>query len=233
MSRPSEKPVSLKTLETALGHTFDNQEMLCEALTHPSIESRVNYQRLEFLGDRVLGVVIGNLVYKTYPQDREGQLSRRQAALVRKETLAQVARDLGVGRYIRMTDTALRTGGRDNPSILADVIEALIGALYLDAGLTVTGAFIEAAWAKYLNREGVAKDPKSALQEWAQGRGRPLPAYTGVGREGPDHAPRFIVEVTVEGLGSARAEGASKQEAETLAAEILIRQLTSKKKPRA
>lgn len=232
MSTPSETPASLKTLESALGHTFDDQDLVHEALTHPSIESKVNYQRLEFLGDRVLGVVIGNLLYKTYPKDREGQLSRRLAALVRKETLAQVARDLGVGRYIRMTDTALRTGGRDNPSILADVVEALIGALYLDAGLTVTGAFIEASWGKYLNRETVAKDPKSALQEWAQGRGRPLPSYTGVGRGGPDHAPRFIVEVTVEGLGSARAEGSSKQEAETLAAEILFGQLKSKKKSR-
>ena len=130
-----------------------------------------------------------------------------------------------------MTDTTERGGGRTNPSILSDVIEALIAALYLEAGITGVEDFIKKNWASFLDAEEVNKDPKTALQEWAQGRGKPLPIYVEVSKAGPDHAPKFVVEVTVEGAGSAQAEGASKQAAEILAAADLIKKLTSKKTP--
>ncbi len=217
-------------LSSTLGHTFTNETLLKTALTHPSLEGETNYQRLEFLGDKVLGMVIGALLYDTYPRDREGNLSRRQTALVRKETLAEVAQNLKLGRYIRMTETTARGGGRTNPSILSDVIEALIGALYLEAGAGVAEAFIKKNWDPYLSADVVKKDSKTALQEWAQGRGLALPEYEEIKKTGPDHAPKFVVEVTVEGAGSAQAEGASKQAAEILAARDLLNKMTAKKK---
>jgi ribonuclease-3 len=217
-------------LSSTLGHTFTNETLLKTALTHPSLEGEDNYQRLEFLGDRVLGMVIGALLYQKYPGDREGNLSRRQTALVRKETLAEVARNLKLGRYIRMTETTVRGGGRTNPSILSDVIEALIGALYLEAGAAVAEAFIKKNWGPYLSADVVKKDSKTDLQEWAQGRGLALPEYEEIKKTGPDHAPKFVVEVTVDGAGSAQAEGASKQAAEILAARDLLNKMTAKKK---
>lgn len=177
-------------------------------------------------------MVIGALLYDTYPSDREGNLSRRQTALVRKETLAEVARNLKLGPHIRMTETTERGGGRTNPSILSDVIEALIGALYLEAGAAVAEAFIKKNWGHYLKTNEVKKDPKTALQEWAQGRRLPLPEYAEIRKTGPDHAPKFVVEVTVDGAGSAQAEGASKQAAEILAAEDLLKKMTAKKTPK-
>jgi len=209
-------------LEKALGHTFKNKALLRQALTHPSLEGQPNYQRLEFLGDCVIGMVVGALVYKTFPDEREGQLSRRYAALVRRETLAQVAGKLDLPTHIRMTDTTARAGGCSNTSILSDVVEALVGALYLEAGLAAAEAFVTEALGEYLAGKDAPKDPKSALQEWAQGRGKPLPDYTIVASEGPDHAPRFTVSVSVEGSGKATRTGASKQEAQTKAAGALL-----------
>jgi len=216
-------------LEKALGHTFKDRGLLRQALTHPSLEGEPNYQRLEFLGDRVIGLAAGNLVYRTFPGEREGQLSRRYAALVRRETLAQVAGTLNLGAHIRMTDTAARAGGRTNPSLLSDVVEALVGALYIEAGLEAADTFVTTALARFLEGEDAPKDPKSALQEWAQGRGRPLPDYTVTGSEGPDHAPRFTVSVSVEGAGTATREGISKQDAQTKAAEALLKKIQKAK----
>ncbi len=228
MTRAPNTPPSEGLCQT-LGHTFTDETLLKTALTHPSLEGEANYQRLEFLGDKVLGMVIGALLYDTYPRDREGNLSRRQTALVRKETLAEVARNIKLGPHIRMTETTARGGGRTNPSILSDVIEALIGALYLEAGAGVAEAFIKKNWGPYLSADVVKKDSKTALQEWAQGRRLPLPEYAEIKKTGPDHAPKFVVEVTVDGAGSSQAAGASKQAAEILAAEDLLKKMTTKK----
>jgi ribonuclease-3 len=215
-------PKTTKSLEKILGHSFQDKSLLLMAITHPSLEGEKSYQRLEFLGDRVLGVIIGGLIFERFKDDSEGQLSRRFAALVRKETLSQVAVNLGLSPMVRMTETTEKTGGRSNSSILSDVLEALIGALFVDAGFKVARDFVEGAWAGNLDDKTAAKDPKSGLQEWAQGRGQPLPLYEVVEQSGPDHAPSFTVKVSVEGLGSATAKGASKRIAETRAAEKLL-----------
>jgi len=213
----------LKTLEKTLGHSFTDNALLLEALTHPSRDGEPNYQRLEFLGDRVLGLVIAAIVYETYPKEAEGKLNRRYATLVRKETLSEISGALKLDALVRMTDTMERSGGRDNPSIRSDVLEALIGALFLDGGYKAAKDFIAGAWQNHLEGKTAIKDAKSTLQEWAQGQGKPLPAYEVVKRAGPDHAPAFWVEVTVEGLGSATARGASKRVAEIKAADKLIK----------
>lgn len=222
MGKHLAEPKATKTLEKILGHSFSDKTLLFTAMTHPSIEGENNYQRLEFLGDRVLGLVIGALIFERFQGDSEGQLSRRFAALVRKETLSEVAIGLGLSPLIRMTETAEKTGGRTNASIHSDVLEALIGAVFVDGGFKRAGDFIAQAWGDNLKDKTPAKDPKSGLQEWAQGRGQPLPLYEVVERSGPDHAPSFTIKVSVEGLGEASAKGSSKQIAETRAAEKLL-----------
>lgn len=222
MVKGNPDPKTTKTLENILGHSFGDKTLLLAALTHPSLEGKKSYQRLEFLGDRVLGLVISGLIFDRFKDDSEGQLSRRFAALVRKETLAGIAHGLGLPALIRMTDTTEKTGGRTNTSIQSDVLEALIGATFVDGGYKAARDFIGAAWANNLEEKSAAKDPKSGLQEWAQGRGQPLPLYEVVERLGPDHAPFFTVKVSVEGLGSASAKGSSKQIAEVRAAEKLL-----------
>lgn len=222
MVKPTLEPKISKTLEKILGHCFSDKTLLLEAITHPSLEGEKTYQRLEFLGDRVLGVVIAGLIFERFKGDSEGQLSRRFAALVRKETLASIALDLKLSPIIRMTDTAEKTGGRTNASIHSDVLEALIGAVFVDGGFKKARDFITRAWGDNLEDKTAAKDPKSGLQEWAQGRGQALPLYETVERSGPDHAPSFTIRVSVEGLGSATGEGSSKQIAETRAAEKLL-----------
>ena len=231
MSTPRKTANAIGQLEKTLGHSFRNKDLLTQALTHPSLEGEPNYQRLEFLGDRIIGMVAAEMVFKTFPEEREGKLSRRFSALVRRETLAQVAGDIDLAGHIRMTETTVRAGGRENLSILSDVVEALVGALFLEAGLTGAARFVEANWAKFLNNGKAPKDPKSALQEWAQGRGRPLPEYQVLKSEGPDHAPRFTVSVSVEGAGSKTSTGSSKQEASVKAAEALFEQIQKAKKP--
>jgi ribonuclease III len=219
---------SSPSLAKALGRRVKSQALLREALTHPSLEGEVNYQRLEFLGDRVLGLAVGKLLFDAFPDEKEGALSRRQASLVRREALAAIGARLNLAPHIRMTETAERAGGRANASILADVMEALIAVLYLDGGLAAVEAFVKANWGALLKRPTLAKDPKSALQEWAQGRGHALPDYALASKKGPEHAPRFVIRVEVSGLGEAKGDGASKQEAETAAAKNLLAALKKK-----
>ena len=211
-----------------LGHAFADKTLVRQALTHPSLGTEGSYQRLEFLGDRVVGLVMAEKLFGAFPAEAEGKLNRRFSALVRRETLGEIALELGLAPLIRMTEAVERTGGRENPSILADVLEALIGALYLDAGFDVARGFIETAWAPHMAAKKSSKDPKSALQEWAQGRGLPLPKYKVVETAGPDHAPSFAVEVSVEGLKPEKAKGLSKKQAETKAAKALYQRLTEK-----
>lgn len=219
-------PVTKKqsSIEKILKYSFQDKSLMNIALTHPSLEGEENYQRLEFLGDRVLGLVCARWMYEEYPFEREGDLSRRFIDLVRKETLAEVAENIKIGPEIRTSKT-VGQDGKSNPAILSDVMEALIGALYLDGGLEVASAFIKKHWSEFLTRDAVAKDPKSALQEWAQGRGLPLPLYEVVERSGPDHQPQFTVKVSIKNGGQKIAVGPSKRLAETEAAELLLTEL--------
>ena len=223
----------LDPLSGRLGHRFATPALLKEALTHPSASGRrggktLNYQRLEFLGDRVLGLVVAELLYRRFPREPEGDLARRLAALVREETLARVAEGLDLGAFMLVAKSDEGAGERQNPSLLADVCEAVIGALYLDGGLAVARAFIEPQWLPLLSADlAPPQDAKTALQEWAQGRGLPLPHYRETGREGPDHEPRFTVAVSVAGHDAAKGEGRSKRAAEQAAAERLLARLTA------
>lgn len=196
------------------------------ALTHGS-RSGEDYQRLEFLGDRVLGLVMAEWLFELFPDEPEGQLSKRLNALVTGAVCAEVARQLGARDHLRLGKQALSDGAGDSDNVLGDVMEALIGAWYREAGLDEVRAFVRAAWGERVKRGGKApQHPKSQLQEWAAAVGRRPPEYALVERSGPGHAPRFVVRVSVGKL-SADATGSSKQEAETAAAKALLEKVTS------
>jgi len=186
----------------------------------------VNYERLEFLGDRVLGLIVAQWLFEHFPDEPEGRLSRRLNALVTGEVCADVAREIGVPAMLRLGKQARDDGAVDSSNVLGDVMEALIAAVSLEAGLDAATALVRRTWG---NRVSVGDDaprhPKSAIQEWAAATGRKPPLYALVSRTGPHHAPRFVVEATVPGAGKAQAEGATKQEAETAAAVKLLASL--------
>jgi ribonuclease-3 len=220
----------IEALERRLDHRFAARDLLLTALTHASATGGftspvpTNYQRLEFLGDRVLSLAVADMLLRAYPRADEGELHRRHVALVRKETCALVARSIDLGSAIRLGGGEARAGGRGNDSILGDVCEAVIGALYIDAGYEAARTFIDLHWRPLMasHRAG-STNAKSVLQEWAQGKGLPTPTYTIVGRRGPDHAPLFVVEVAVEKLPPERGEGHSRREAEQEAAAAALR----------
>ena len=212
-------------LKQALGHEFASAALLEQALTHRSIalNGRASYERLEFLGDRVLGFTVADLLLDAYPNEAEGPLAKRHADLVRRETLADVAREADIGRHILMSRSDVDSGGQENDGILSDVCEALIAAMYRDGGIEVAQQFIARYWTDRLNAPPrPPEDAKTILQELAQGKGLPLPGYRILGREGPDHAPVFTVTVSVEGWEVAEGSGTSKQAAERAAAEALL-----------
>lgn len=212
-------------LERTLGHKPRDPSLFERALTHSS-RGDVHYERLEFLGDRVLGLTIASWLYELFPDEPEGILSRRLNALVSGETCAEIARDLGVGGQVILGKQARDDGASDSDNVLGDVVEAMIGALYLEGGLDIAAAFIRKAWGDRVSTQDRApKHPKSELQEWAAAKNRRPPSYTLIGRTGPHHAPLFVVEVEIAGSGTARAEGLSKQEAETAAAKALLEKL--------
>ena len=220
----------LSDLYPLLGHQFAQPELLSEALSHPSLDRRRqggrDYQRMEFLGDRVLGLVISTALYHDDPGADEGGLAVRFNTLVRRGTVADAARLIGLGPYILMGKSEARQGGRDKPAILADVCEAVIGALYLDGGFAVAEAFVLRYWAGFMANSGAAgKDPKTELQELIQGRSGEPPGYKIVSQEGPDHEPCFTVEVRAVGLEATQGEGGSRQEAEKAAARAMLKVL--------
>lgn len=213
-----------------LGHQFSRPELLLRALTHGSMSSvtRADNQRLEFLGDRVLNLVIAEALFRADPEAREGKLAPRYNALVRKEACAEVARDLGLGKVLRLGRGEMQSGGRKSAAILADAMEAVLAAIYLDAGLEPARTVILAAWgSRIAGAADRAMDAKTALQEWAQARGEPPPAYTEVGRSGPAHRLNFTIEVRLSSGPSAQAEAGSKRQAEQMAAEALLAQVTA------
>ena len=206
-----------------LGHKPKDLGLFERALTHSSL-GRDSYERLEFLGDRVLGLVVGRWLYERFDAEPEGQLSRRYNALVARETCAEIGRELGVPALIRLGKQARDDGASNN--VVGDVVEALIGALLLDGGVDAADAFVRRAWAPHLDRQGRAPvHAKSALQELAAARRLKTPVYEIVARSGAHHSPRFTVRVSVGSAGEATAEGSSKQEDETAAATALLEQL--------
>lgn len=209
-----------------LGHRFSDPSLLRRALTHRSAAQGgrdTSYERLEFLGDRVLGLVVAALLLRHFPDEPEGALAQRLSDLVRKEALSEVGVALGLRPYLRLAKGEEAAGERQNPALLANACEAVFGALYLDGGLQPAQRLIETHWMPLVEAERQPpRDAKTALQEWAQARGLPLPAYTEIAREGPDHEPHFTVEVAVEDQGVARGEGRSKRLAEQAAAERLL-----------
>ncbi|SMF61402.1 ribonuclease III [Allosphingosinicella indica] len=212
-------------ITSATGHTPHDAALFERALTHSS-RGGADYERLEFLGDRVLGLIMASLLYRLYPDEPEGKLSNRFNALVTRETCADVARDLGIGAQVILGKQARDDGAADSDNVLGDVVEALIGAIYLEGGLEAAEAFVRRAWGDRAERQASApKHPKSTLQELAAAKGAKPPVYRLVHRSGPHHAPRFTVEVELPGLGTATAEGASKQEAEKAAALALLDEL--------
>jgi ribonuclease-3 len=212
-------------IETTLGHRPVDPALFRRAMTHSS-HGDADYERLEFLGDRVLGLVIAAWLYRLLPNEPEGKLSRRINALVSRETCAEVAREIGLGRHIRLGKQARDDGAVDSENVLGDVIEALIGALFLEGGLAAAEAFVHRGWGSRVDAaERAPQHPKSALQEWAAAHNRKPPVYVLAGRSGPHHSPRFLVSVAIPGAGEASAEGSTKQEAEKTAAAKLLQAL--------
>jgi ribonuclease-3 len=230
-----ERNPSAAVLAAVLDHQFSRPDLLREALTHPSARGKRGrdprgYERLEFLGDRVLGLIVAELLFGRFPKEAEGALTRRHTGLVRREALTAVAEAAGLGAHILLSPGEDAAGARANASVLADVCEAVIAALYLDDGLPAATRFVERWWQPQFQAMGVAppRDPKTALQEWAQGRGLPLPLYKTVATEGPAHRRIFTVTVTVEGLEPATATGASKRAAEIAAAALALAHVDGK-----
>lgn len=221
MSRRAKPPVA--DLERAIGYAFTDGPLLERALTHisalPGAVRIESYQRLEFLGDRVLGLAVADMLYRAFPGDEEGAMSRRLADLVRKETCASVAQHWGVGPHIRLGLGESQSGGRKRLTMLGDVCESLIGAVFVDGGYASARDVVERAWQARLRAASAPpSDSKTLLQEWAQARALRAPTYRIVSQTGPDHNPRFVVAVDIDTQTSAEGEGRSRRLAEQAAA---------------
>jgi ribonuclease III len=219
---------AIEALESAVGYVFTDRQLLEQALTHVSAsmvgDRLASYQRLEFLGDRVLGLAIADLLFGLYPEDEEGGLSRRLSSLVRKETCAEIANEWDLGSHLRLGLGESQTGGRKRMTILGDACEAMIGAIYRDGGYAAAKAVVEAAWsARLAGTDARRRDAKTDLQEWGQSHGLKTPVYRMVGRSGPDHAPVFVVAAEIDTLEPALGEGPSKRQAEQAAAAAFLR----------
>jgi ribonuclease III len=221
-----------ETLETILGHTFQRPALLKEALTHRSAaqghhKGRGSNERLEFIGDRVLGLSMAEWLAERFPREQEGELGRRLAHLVSQPVLASVAESIGMAAALSVSPGEARAGVTRRATVLADALEAALGALYLDGGLDVARTFVRRAWHDaMLAQAEPPKDAKTALQEWAQKRGKNLPSYEVTGRFGPPHDPEFLVTVTV-GECAATGRAGNKRAAEQLAAEALLERLNA------
>jgi ribonuclease-3 len=225
----SRKAKDRSVLEGKIGHKFADQALLERALTHISAVSggaqgrSSSYQRLEFLGDHVLGLVVSDMLYQAYPRANEGELSQRLADLVRKETCAEVGRDMELGPALKLGNSESHSGGRSRITILGDACEALIGAVFLDGGYEASEKLIERFWKARMERPlRSLRDPKTMLQEWAQARGLPTPAYSELARTGPHHNPTVRVAVTLPNREPAEGLGGSKRAAEQAAAAQML-----------
>ncbi len=217
-------------LEKRIGHNFRDKSLLHTALTHSSTGTGVNYERLEFLGDRVLGLVVAQLLYERFPSEKEGDLAKRLSSLVQGSMLAEMADKMAIGDFVQLSDAERNAGGQENENILADVFESLIGALFLECGLEAPEKLIRELWSDVLDTMKTPPlHPKTALQEWLQSKGLPLPQYEIVAQSGPDHAPLFDVRLTVQGYEPLMAQGHTRQEAEKKVAEEFLNSIANKK----
>lgn len=222
----------LKSFSNRIGHRFARPDLLIRALTHGSISSptRPDNQRLEFLGDRVLGLVMAEALLASDKAASEGQLAPRYNALVRKEACAEVAREIDLGAVLKLGRSEMMSGGRRKQALLGDAMEAVIAAVYLDGGFDAARDMVLRLWGKRIEAvETDARDAKTSLQEWAQARGMSPPRYAETARSGPDHAPVFTIEVRLENGAREKARAASKRAAEQAAAKALLARLEEKR----
>ena len=227
-SRSSGSRAATAAIETRIGHKFADATLLATALTHvsalkPSRKRGDSYQRLEFLGDHVLGLIVSDMLYRAFPNADEGELSKRLADLVRKESCADVAKSLGLVDDIKLGAVGATAGVRLRKSVLGDICEAVIGAVFLDGGYQAAAEFVERNWTERMHKlRRPLRDPKTTLQEWAQGKGLPTPVYREIERTGPHHDPQFRIAVELPGLAAAEGVGGSKRVAEKAAASAMI-----------
>lgn len=215
-----------------LGYEFADIGRLRQALTHSSATNKrlKSNERMEFLGDRVLALVLAEMLLENYPEEAEGEIAYRFTALAQRDALAQVAQKIGIADVIMLSNGERSSGGGENPGVLADATEAVLAAIYEDGGLAPAKAFVRAHWSEMMREERrPPKDPKTTLQEWAQGHGFGLPRYRVVGQEGPDHQPIFKSEVVVEGLAPVTGMGSNKRAAEQTAAEAMLKAVEEQK----
>ncbi|MFC7703113.1 ribonuclease III [Plastorhodobacter daqingensis] len=221
----------LRAFQDRIGHHFADAGLLVQAVTHASLSSptRPDNQRLEFLGDRVLGLVLAEALLAADTRATEGQLAPRFNALVRKETCAAVAREVGLGEVLKLGRSEMMSGGRRKEALLGDAMEAVIAAVYVDAGFEAARALVLRIWGDRVGQvEADARDAKTALQEWAQGRGLPPPVYVEIARSGPDHAPVFTVEARLASGEMEQASAGAKRQAEQAAAKALLARMENK-----
>jgi ribonuclease-3 len=227
-SAKSAANAATSAIEERIGHKFADPNLLITAMTHvsalkPSRKRGESYQRLEFLGDHVLGLIVSDMLYRSFPNADEGELSKRLADLVRKESCADVAKSLGLADDIKLGAVGAGAGVRLRKSVLGDICEAVIGAVYLDGGYEAAAEFVARNWTERMKKpRQPLRDPKTVLQEWAQGKGLPTPVYREVERTGPHHDPQFRVAVDLPGLEPAEGVGGSKRAAEKVAASVMI-----------
>lgn len=215
-----------KALEEIIGYQFKDSHYLERALTHSSTNDDYNYQRLEFLGDRVLGLVMAHALFEGFRGENEGGLAKRHTALVQGVTCSIIGQKYNIADHIILSASEKDAGVHLNENIIADVVESMIGAIYIDGGYEAAQRVALALWGDVINTlDSVPQDPKTELQEWVQARGLDLPNYEVVDKIGPDHAPKFVVQVSVEGVTSIKAEGTSRRQTEKLAATKMLKKI--------
>ena len=230
MSSKSGKSSLISKLQKRLGYQFDNLKLLERALTHTSAKKeRVgDYERLEFLGDRVLGLVVAEMLWDRFPKESEGDLAKRHAHLVRGATVAEVALSVNLGQVLRLSKGERDSGGQDNPHLLADACEAVIAAIYIDGGFAEARRVVSTLWEKQVaSHKQPPRDSKTLLQEWVQAKGHGLPQYKLISREGPPHDPFFTIEVSIQGQQPSTGTGKSKRIAEQQAAKLMLEKVAS------
>jgi ribonuclease-3 len=213
-------------LEQMIGYRFRNPTYMEQALTHSSKAGAANYERIEFLGDRVLNLVMAHTLYEQFPNENEGNLAKRHSALVQGRMLAAIGTSVNIHDFVILSEAERQSGGAENENIISDAMEALLGAIFLDGGLEAVRPVIIRLWDKYiLAHNELPQDAKTELQEWVQARALPLPEYVISGRTGPDHAPEFEIELRVQGAQPVKAHGPSRRHAEKEAAKLMLLQL--------
>lgn len=216
-------------LEKIIGYQFKDRHWLERALTHSSTNDDYNYQRLEFLGDRVLGLVMASALFREFRGENEGGLAKRHTALVQGQTCTIIGKAHGIENFIILSESERGSGGHLNENIIADVVEALFGAVFVDGGYETAEKVILDLWGDSIRTlEKAPQDPKTELQEWVQARGLDLPIYEVVQKTGPDHAPKFVIRLTVNGEAPVEAEGSSRRQAEKKVARLMLKKIKQK-----